>query len=85
MVWPTNKDKLACFTLFTLFFAGDRFAPDFRIDGEPAQAYLQGRYVRALAHLAAALRRRPNVVGFGSMNEPVCKSNLQTDFNVRVF
>ena len=85
MVWPTNKDKLACFTLFTLFFAGDRFAPDLRIDGEPAQAYLQGRYVRALAHLAAALRRRPNVVGFGSMNEPVCKSNLQTDFNVRVF
>ena len=38
MVWPTNKDKLACFTLFMLFFAGDRFAPDFRIDGEPAQA-----------------------------------------------
>ena len=27
MCWPTNKDKLACFTLFTLFFGGDRFAP----------------------------------------------------------
>ena len=71
MCWPTNKDKLACFTMFTLFFGGDRFAPKCAIDGEPAQRYLQRHYVAALAELAAALKHCANVVGFGSMNEPL--------------
>ena len=69
MCWPTNKDKLACFTMFTIFFGGDRFAPDLEIDGEPAQRFLQRHYIAALGTLAAALKDEANVAGFGSMNE----------------
>jgi len=71
MAWPTNLHKLACATMFTLFWAGDKFAPTLRIDGEPVQAYLQNHYVRAMAYVAEALRRLPNVIGFGTMNEPL--------------
>mmetsp|Transcript_22497 Transcript_22497/g.69496 ORF Transcript_22497/g.69496 Transcript_22497/m.69496 type:complete len:627 (-) Transcript_22497:453-2333(-) len=71
MCWPTNKDKLACFTMFTIFFGGDRFAPDLEIDGEPAQRFLQRHYIAALGTLAAALKDEANVAGFGSMNEPL--------------
>ena len=33
MVWHTNAAKLACATMFTLFFAGNDFAPKLKIDG----------------------------------------------------
>jgi len=42
MIWPSNYFKLACSTMFTLFWAGDDFAPHFTIDGGSAQDYLQG-------------------------------------------
>src|SRR3954467_5773738 len=35
LIWPTNYVKLGAATLFTLFFGGDAFAPQLRIDGEP--------------------------------------------------
>jgi hypothetical protein len=70
MIWPTNYYKLATATLFTLFFGGDDFAPDCRIDGEPAQQYLQRHYFAALGEVARALRGLDNVIGYGSMNEP---------------
>src|SRR5262249_35062435 len=31
MIWPTNGSKLAAATMFTLFFAGDDFAPQTRV------------------------------------------------------
>jgi hypothetical protein len=70
MIWPANANKLAAGTMFTLFFAGNDFAPAARIDGEPAQDYLQRRYVAAFAHLAARLKDLPNVVGYDTLNEP---------------
>ena len=66
--------------MFTLFFAGDAFAPNLTLGGdgaggggggERAQAWLQGHFTRAMARLAAALRAHDNVIGFGSMNEPL--------------
>mmetsp|Transcript_34632 Transcript_34632/g.82499 ORF Transcript_34632/g.82499 Transcript_34632/m.82499 type:complete len:338 (-) Transcript_34632:55-1068(-) len=54
----------------TLFFAGDRYAPACKIDGVPAQEFLQGHYCRAIAHLARALRSERNVLGYETMNEP---------------
>ena len=48
MVWPTNYNKLAAATMFTLFFAGDDFAPQFKIDGVPVQEYLQSHYIQAI-------------------------------------
>ncbi|MBL8634149.1 MAG: cellulase family glycosylhydrolase [Myxococcales bacterium] len=70
MIWPTNYTKLGAATMFTLLFAGNDFAPSLNIDGEPVSAFLQRHYVSALVRLVRALRGLPNVIGYGSMNEP---------------
>ena len=51
MVWGTNYQRLAAATMFTLFFAGDRYAPNSFIDGVPVQEYLQSHYLGAMAKL----------------------------------
>lgn len=52
MVWPTNYTKLAASTMFTLFWAGDTFAPNKMYQGEPIQQFLQNRYFACYNHLA---------------------------------
>ena len=44
MMWPSNHQRLATGTMFTLFFAGRVYAPNVEIDGENVQDYLQKRY-----------------------------------------
>lgn len=70
MVWSTNYNKLAAATMFTLFFAGNNFAPQLKIDGVPVQEYLQSHYIRAIQQVAWRLRELPNVVGYDTLNEP---------------
>jgi hypothetical protein len=70
MVWNSNNSRLAAGTMWTLFFAGDDFAPSTLIDGEPAQQYLQRHFCAALGKVAEILRNEPNVVGFDVLNEP---------------
>ena len=70
MVWLTNYGKLAAATMFTLFFGGNDFAPLTRVEGEPVQDYLQRHYSAAIKQLALRLKGLPNVVGYGTMNEP---------------
>lgn len=75
MMWPTNYFKLATATMFTLFWAGERFAPKFVVDNEDGnkvniQTYLQTHYINALAELLRHLKGLDNVVGIGTMNEP---------------
>jgi hypothetical protein len=70
MIWPTNATKLAAATMFTLFFAGDHFAPRTRIEGESVQSFLQRHYVDSLVQIAHRLTGIPNVLGFDTMNEP---------------
>jgi hypothetical protein len=70
MIWPTNNLKLAAATMFTLFFAGDDFAPRLRVDGESIQAFLQGHYVAAMAQVASRLQGLPAVLGYDTLNEP---------------
>ncbi len=70
MVWPSNAAKLASATLFTLFFAGNDFAPQTKVDGQPIQDYLQGHYIAAMQQVARRLKDMPNVVGYDSLNEP---------------
>lgn len=70
MAWPTNYNRYAAATMFTLFFAGDAYAPGTLIDGEGVQAWLQARYFAALRHACRRLKDCGAIVGWGSMNEP---------------
>ena len=51
MTWPSTHHKLAVGTMFTLFFAGRDFAPNFEIDGSNIQDFLQGHYIGAIARV----------------------------------
>jgi hypothetical protein len=70
MIWPSNYSKLGAATMFTLFFAGNDFAPATKIDGVPAQEYLQSHYINAIKQVALRLKDLPNVIGYDSLNEP---------------
>lgn len=70
MVWPTNNNKLAAASMFTLFFGGNDFAPLLKVEGEPIQEYLQRHYTEAIKQVALRLRGLPNVVGYDTLNEP---------------
>jgi len=70
VIWSTNSRKLACASMFTLFFAGNDFAPLTKVDGEPVQEYLQRHYINAITQLALRLKDQPNVIGYDTMNEP---------------
>jgi hypothetical protein len=70
MIWPTNDHKLASASMFTLFFAGNDFAPQARVDGEPVQEYLQRHYFAAIQQVVQRLQGMPHVVGYDTLNEP---------------
>jgi hypothetical protein len=70
MIWPTNYTKLAAATMFSLFFGGNDFAPQTKVEGEPVQEYLQRHYFDAIKQVAMRLKDLPNVVGYDTMNEP---------------
>ncbi|KAJ3299416.1 hypothetical protein HK104_009018 [Borealophlyctis nickersoniae] len=68
--WPTNYQKLASATMFTLFFGGDIFAPHATYRGEPIQQFLQRHFCACFRHLAERLKDLEAIVGFEVMNEP---------------
>ncbi|KAJ3077099.1 hypothetical protein HDU98_008534 [Podochytrium sp. JEL0797] len=68
--WPTNYAKLACATMFTLFFGGEIFAPDALYEGVNVSTFLQDKYIACYAHLATRIQHCSAVVGFELMNEP---------------
>ncbi len=70
MIWPTNYNKLGAATMFTLFFGGNDFAPQVKIDSVSAQDYLQSHYINAIKQVALKLKGLPNVIGFDTFNEP---------------
>ncbi len=72
MVWDSNNYRLGPCTMFTLFFGGNVFAPRRTIGSEPVQDFLQRHYIAAVKKLAEKLKGLPNVVGYGSLNEPQC-------------
>ncbi|MDR2104009.1 MAG: hypothetical protein LBP42_07910 [Treponema sp.] len=57
-------------TLFTLFFAGNAFAPELFIDGVRAQDWLQERYLAALRHCYRRLKNCAALAGWSAMGEP---------------
>ncbi len=70
MMWPTNYNRYAAATMFTLFFAGNAFAPACTIDGQSAQDWLQERYIAAFRHCYRRLKDCKAIIGWGAMNEP---------------
>jgi len=70
MIWGTNTYKLAAATMFTLFFAGNVYAPKTKVDGQPVQDYLQAHYIAAIQQVAERLKGLSHVIGYDSLNEP---------------
>jgi hypothetical protein len=70
MVWSSNYKLPANGVMWTLFWAGRTFTPDFKVDGRNIQDFLQGHYLRAMDAVAARVAHLPNVIGFDSLNEP---------------
>ncbi len=81
MIWPTNYNKLGAATMFTLFFGGNDFAPQVKIDSVGAQDYLQSHYINAIKQVALKLKGLPNVIGFDTFNEPGSGYIGMTDLN----
>jgi hypothetical protein len=71
MIWPTNGSKLAAATMFTLFFGGNNFAPNTKVNGEPVQEFLQRHYINAIQQVVVCLQDLPNVIGYDTLNEPL--------------
>ena len=70
MLWPSNYNRYAAATMFSLFFAGAVYAPDLRIDGENVQDWLQNKYIAAMRHTQRRLKNCAAIKGWGIMNEP---------------
>jgi hypothetical protein len=70
MQWPVNYSLYAAATMFTLFFAGNIFAPKVKIEGESAQDFLQNRYLAAFKHCFTRLKDCKAITSWGIMNEP---------------
>jgi len=70
MEWFSNHLRLACATMFSLFFAGNDLAPGIKIEGDTIQDYLQDHYIAAMRQVVRRLAPYPNVVGIDTLNEP---------------
>ena len=79
-LWATNYTKFATNTMFTLFWAGEVYAPDARIhDPRPGRAghetinvgtLLRQCYVLTIERIFAKIGGLSNVLGLDAMNEP---------------
>jgi hypothetical protein len=70
MMWPSNYNRYAAATMFSLFFGGKTYAPDLKVDGENVQDWLQGRYLAAIRHCYRRLKNCSAIAGWGVLNEP---------------
>ncbi|MBE0685415.1 MAG: cellulase family glycosylhydrolase [Anaerolineaceae bacterium] len=70
MIWSTNYQKLAAASMFTLFFGGRDFAPNFHIAGVQIQDYLQEHYINSILKIVEKLKKYDHVIGYDSLNEP---------------
>lgn len=70
MSWGVNHRLSAGAILWSLFWGGRWFTPQFQVEGENIQDFLQGRYLGAMAEVAKRVRGLPHVLGFDTLNEP---------------
>jgi len=81
IIWSTNESKLAAATMFTLFFGGRDFAPGTQVEGESIQEYLQSHYINSVLKVVECLKDLPNVIGYGTFNEPLSGYIGHADLN----
>lgn len=70
MSWPLNYRMPVNGIMWTAFFAGKTFTPDWMISGKNVQDFLQDHYLGAVQALAERIQTLPNVIGFDTLNEP---------------
>jgi len=70
MIWPSNYNRYAAATMFSLFYAGSVYAPEMTVDGENIQDWLQNHYIAAFKHAQRRLKNLEAIKGWGVMNEP---------------
>jgi hypothetical protein len=70
MSWPINYKMPVNGIMWTAFFAGRTFTPDWLVDGRNVQDFLQSHYFGAVRAVAERVRELPNVLGFDTLNEP---------------
>ncbi|MDR1857989.1 MAG: cellulase family glycosylhydrolase [Treponema sp.] len=70
MIWPSNYNRYAAATMFSLFFGGKTYAPGLIMEGENIQEWLQSRYIAAFRHCYRRLKNCAAVTGWGIINEP---------------
>lgn len=73
MQWASNYFRLVCQTMWTLFFAGEVYAPKTEINGVNLGTYLKNKYFSAVAYFMQRVRDAhlgEYILGFESLNEP---------------
>lgn len=70
MLWTSNYSKFACATMWTLFYGGNVFAPETRVQGIPAQDFLQDHLINAVNQVVERLKGFDHVLGYETGNEP---------------
>lgn len=70
MSWGSNYYLPANGIMWTLFWGGRHFTPDFVIEGRNVQEWLQAHYLGAMDQIGSRLAQMPNVLGFDTLNEP---------------
>lgn len=56
---------------FATLFAGDKIYPEYTVNGQSIQAYLEDQYTKAFVQVARRVKDKGNVIGYDLMNEPV--------------
>lgn len=70
MSWASNYRRPVNGILWTLFWGGRHFTPDFQVQGRNVQEFLQGHLVGAMDAVAQRVKSLGHVMGFDSLNEP---------------
>lgn len=77
MLWATNYYRLACQTMFTLFFAGKEFAPKCCLNGVNIQDYLQQKFLDSVMTFVERIKKKAPelyeencIIGLETVNEP---------------
>ena len=76
MVWGNNYKYFINGTMWSLFFAGRDFTPNFKVNDENSgeelniQDYLFAHYIGSLKEIAERIKDQPHVFGFDTLNEP---------------